>query len=189
MASAEVDVQLVLVTGASGYIASHVVQQLLKNGYRVRGTVRSKKNATKVQHLLNLCPDAQHELELVEADLLDVESWKPAVDGCSHVIHVASPFPSEAPKHEDEIIKPALEGTLNVLKACQNAGTVKRVVVTSSIAAVSGGFTGESNVVFSEKDWPNVDTIGTYEKSKTLAEKAAWDFVDKLKVIFYVFKI
>ncbi|XP_070545374.1 uncharacterized protein [Ptychodera flava] len=173
-------VNMVLVTGASGYVAAHVTQQLLRAGYRVRGTVRSLENKAKVEPLRNLCPDAKHQLELVEADLLKPDSWKAAVEGCSHVIHIASPFPSERPRDEKEVIEPAVQGTTSILKACQEVGNVKRVVLTSSIVAVSG--TGmEPNHVYSEADWPDLAAIGPYEKSKTLAEKAAWDFIENLK--------
>ncbi|XP_077988235.1 uncharacterized protein LOC144442737 [Glandiceps talaboti] len=177
------DVQLVLVTGASGFIASHVTQQLLRVGYRVRGTVRSLKNEKKVQPLYNLCPDSKHKLELVEADLGEPDSWQKAVEGCSHVLHIASPFPATIPKDENELVKPAVEGTTNVLKACQQVGGVKRVVLTSSIAAICGSFDGniDNNRIYSEKDWPNPDIITPYEKSKTLAERAAWEFVKNLK--------
>ncbi|XP_077987851.1 uncharacterized protein LOC144442390 [Glandiceps talaboti] len=176
------DVKLVLVTGASGFIASHVTQQLLRAGYRVRGTVRSLKNEKKVQPLYNLCPDSKHKLELVEADLLDPDGWKKAVEGCSHVLHIASPFPASVPKDENEVIKPAVEGTTNVLKACQQVGGVKRVVVTSSVVAISGnGISIDNNHIYTEDDWPNPDMNTPYEKSKIFAEKAAWDFVENLK--------
>ena len=118
---------LVLVSGASGFVACHVVQQLQQAGYRVRGTVRSLKNEAKCQPLRELCPDAAHPIELVEADLLDAESWPKAVEGCTYVIHTASPFPAANPKHEDELIKPAVEGTLNVLRAAKDVSSVKRV--------------------------------------------------------------
>eukprot|EP00914_Ancora_sagittata_P013490 GHVO01026547.1.p1 GENE.GHVO01026547.1~~GHVO01026547.1.p1 ORF type:complete len:397 (+),score=40.31 GHVO01026547.1:111-1193(+) len=178
------EITKVLVTGASGYIATHVVQQLLKAGYSVRGTVRSLVNEQKVKPLKELCPDAAHPLELVEADLNDPECWDKAVEGCSHVMHTASPFPSSTPKDpEKEIIRPAVDGALNVLQACAKH-QVKRVVLTSSIAAVSGGLgdPDKPDHVFSEVDWTNSDQAGidSYVKSKTLAERAAWDFVEKL---------
>lgn len=101
---------LVLVTGASGYIASHLVKQLLEAGYRVRGTVRKLSDEKKVSHLRNLVPDAKHPLELVEADLLNDQSWFAAVQGCTCVHHTASPFPSTIPDDENELIKPAVNG-------------------------------------------------------------------------------
>lgn len=168
---------LILVTGASGFIATHIVKLLLEKGYRVRGTVRSLKNEKKVAPLRNLAPNSKFEIELVEADLMNEESWLKAVKGCTYVFHTASPVPLYVPKNEDEIVRPAVNGTLYVFKACVQEGvTVKRVVLTSSLAAIAGekfidGYT------YSEKDWPKVETLGPYCKSKMLAEKAAWDFV------------
>ena len=169
---------LVLVSGASGFVACHVVQQLQQAGYRVRGTVRSLKNEAKVKPIRELCPDAAHPIELVEADLLDADTWPKAVKGCTYVIHTASPFPAANPKHEDELVKPAVEGTLNVLRAAHAAGTVKRVVVTSSMAAVFGAETGANGVTYNEDDFPDASEkhMEPYVKSKSKAEKAAWDF-------------
>ncbi|KAK7090237.1 uncharacterized protein [Littorina saxatilis] len=169
----------VLVTGASGYLAGHVTKQLQEAGHVVRGTVRSLKNTDKVKHLYNLCPDAKHKLELVEADLNKPESWEPAVSGMTYVIHVASPFPLENPKHEDEVIKPAVEGTLSVLEACAKAGTVKRVVLTSSCAAID--WTPETHdKPRDESSWSDPSKQDPYSKSKTLAETAAWNFIKEL---------
>lgn len=171
------DDDLILVTGASGYIATHIVKQLLEEGYRVRGTVRSLKDEKKVDPLRNLTKKARFPVELVEADLLNETSWSNAVKGCTHVIHTASPFPS-ATRHRNEevLIKPALNGTLNVLRACvQEGSNVKRVVLTSSIAAIAGEIYKEG-YTYSEKDWPEGE-LEPYLKSKTVAEKAAWDFV------------
>ena len=170
---------LVLVTGASGFLATHVVQQLQQAGYRVRGTVRSTKNEDKVKPLRELCPDSKHPLELVEADLTQPDSWKAAVKDCTYVIHTASPFPAENPRNEDEVVKPAVEGALSVLRACSETETVKRVVLTSSVAAVNNGMTQEGD--FDEENWTDPDASAyPYIKSKTLAEKSAWDFVKDL---------
>ena len=169
--------EIVLVTGASGYIATHIIKQLLELDYRVRGTVRSLKNESKVAPLRKLVNNPKHELELVEADLLDEKSWLDAVRGCTYVLHTASPFPNEAPADENELITPAVNGTLNVLKACvQDDSIVKRVVLTSSVAAIADSplIDGKS---YSENDWPEPKTLSPYPKSKTLAEKAGWDFV------------
>ena len=173
---------VVLVTGASGFIATHVIKQLLQEGkYRVRGTVRDSKNEVKVRPLMELVPDAARPLELVDADLLNDESWKEAVRGCTFVLHLASPFPSKQPKNEDEVIRPAVEGTLSVLRACSEAGTVKRVVFVSSIAAVSAGLNGESGKIHTEEDWSAEEACTPYEKSKLKAEKAALDFMKNLE--------
>uniref|UniRef100_A0A914DSQ0 NAD-dependent epimerase/dehydratase domain-containing protein n=1 Tax=Acrobeloides nanus TaxID=290746 RepID=A0A914DSQ0_9BILA len=167
----------VLVTGASGYVGSHCVQQLLTSGYNVRGTVRSLKNKEKVQPLRNL-RHARERLELVEADLMEPNSWPKAVDSCDYVLHVASPFQLVA---DENTITTAVEGTLNVLKACSKCNTVKKVVLTSSCASIMYGHE-DYNHVFTEKDWSNVNgkNINTYSKSKTFAEKAAWEFVDSI---------
>ncbi|GIY35260.1 cinnamoyl-CoA reductase 1 [Caerostris darwini] len=172
----------VLVTGASGYVAAHIVKLLLEEGYKVRGTVRDAKNEEKVKPLKELCPDATYPLELVEADLLKEETWKEAVKDCSYVIHTASPFPSAPPANADDVIKPALDGTKNVLQACADSGSVKRVVVTSSIVAIHGEMVMEEGKEYTEGDWTNTESssLDAYSKSKTLAERAAWDFVKEL---------
>jgi len=175
-------IKMILVTGASGYIATHVVQQLQQLGHQVRGTVRSLENEVKVQPLRNLCPDAKYPLELVEADLLDEESLERAVDGCEYVIHTASPFPANNPLTIDELVVPAVNGTLGVLKACRNHG-VKRVVLTSSTVAIHGPMLQlEDGKTYTEEDWPKpMDNVSqAYAISKTKAEKAAWDFVASL---------
>ena len=166
----------VLVTGASGFIGLHCVLQLLQEGYRVRGTVRSQGRADEVREAMEGNVDVGDRLEIVEADLTRDEGWADAVHGCSYVLHVASPFPNRAPEHEDELIKPAKEGTLRVLRAAANAG-VKRVVITSSLAAVAGGHPLDDARVFTEEDWSIIERCPPYPKSKTLAERAAWDFV------------
>ena len=125
----------------SDFIATHIIKQLLELGYRVRGTVRSLKNEEKVAPLRKLVNYPKHELELVEADLLDEGSWYNAVQGCTHVLHTASSFPNESPKDENELIVPAVNGTLNVFNACVQQGSrVKRVVLTSSIAAIAHNY-------------------------------------------------
>ena len=172
---------VVLVTGASGFIGLHCVQQLLEQGYRVRGTVRSQARANEVRDAMaaNVDTQALERLELVEADLTKDEGWAEAASGCTYVLHVASPFPNRTPEHEDELIKPAKEGTLRVLRAAADAG-VRRVVLTSSLAAVSGGHPDDNARVYTEDDWSIVERCPPYPKSKTLAESAAWDFVASL---------
>ena len=133
--------------------------------------------------LLELVPDAKYPLRLVEADLSKADSWAKAVNRCKYVLHVASPFIVNV-TDEAAIIRTAVEGTVNVLQASADAGTVKRVVVTSSVAAVSCGLIGNPNnppdYVYTEKDWSPEAACAPYEKSKLKAEQAAWDFVKKL---------
>ncbi|XP_003385061.1 PREDICTED: anthocyanidin reductase ((2S)-flavan-3-ol-forming)-like [Amphimedon queenslandica] len=175
---------LVLVTGASGFIAAHVIKQLAANGkYRIRGTVRDATNEAKTKPIREL--PGGDTMELVSANLTSEEEWKAAVKGCTYVLHVASPFPLKKPKNEDEVILPAREGALNVLKACaEEAGSpdrqLKRVVLVSSIAAVSNGLVGPSGT-YSEENWSDETKIPPYEKSKLLAERASWEFVEKLE--------
>jgi dihydroflavonol-4-reductase len=170
----------VLVTGATGFIALHCIQQLLDAGYAVRGTARAGNAVDKVRHTLRAHvrdPAALERVEIVAADLASDAGWHEAVAGCRYVLHVASPFPSAPPKHENDIIAPARDGALRVLRAAQAAG-VERVVMTSSLAAVLYGV--DRDKTFTEADWSNVDDprIGPYEKSKTIAERAAWDFAN-----------
>jgi len=172
----------ILVTGASGYIAGHVVLQLLKKGYSVRGTVRSLANTKKYQYIIDLkeqLPQYRDKIELVEANLSDAGCWDQAVAGCDGVMHVASPFVLKSPKDENELIKPAVEGTLNVLQSCTRNG-IRKVVVTSSVAAVITGHLEDRE--YDENDWPNEANkkVNVYMKSKGLAEKAAWDYVNSL---------
>jgi dihydroflavonol-4-reductase len=169
----------VLVTGASGFIGLHCVLQLLQQGYRVRGTVRSEARATEVREAMERNVDVGDRLEIIEADLTCDAGWADAARGCTYVLHVASPFPNQVPEHEDELIKPAMEGTRRVLKAAAEAG-VQRVVLTSSLAAISGGHPVDNSRVYSEDDWSIIERCPPYPKSKTLAERAAWDFVASL---------
>lgn len=182
--SVEPEAPLVLVSGISGFIASWVAHGALKLGYRVRGTVRSLANEAKVKHLRDLCPGSRYKVELVEADLLDEQSWISAVAGCDYILHVASPFVIEEPKDPNDLILPAINGTLNVLKAASKMDKPpRRVVVTSSTASIAYG-TDCHNRVYTDADWTVHDSkefpINSYTKSKVLAERAAWDFVEKL---------
>lgn len=180
----EAQAPLVLVTGISGFIASWVAHGALKLGYRVRGTVRSLGNEDKVKHLRDLCPGSKHKVELVEADLLDEASWDNAVVGCDYILHVASPFSTVEPKDPNDLILPAVNGTLNVLRAASKLDKPpKRVVVTSSSAAVLYG-TNPKDHTYTDADWTVPDSaefpLTTYIRSKYLAEKAAWEFVESL---------
>jgi nucleoside-diphosphate-sugar epimerase len=164
--------QLVLVTGGSGFIGAHCIKRLFEDGYRVRTTVRSLSREDEVRQMVGDGP-----LEVVTADLTSDAGWPEAVAGCAYVLHVASPFPLGQPKDEDELIVPAREGALRVLRAAREAG-VQRVVLTSSFAAIGYGH-GRADTVYDETVWTDVDAPGVtaYAKSKTLAERAAWDFV------------
>ena len=153
----------------------------------VLNTLSQSISQPQVQPLHDLVPDAKYPLELVEADLSDKECWGPAVDGCTYVFHVASPFPSpnDGKPDENALISQAVGGVENVLAACAESGTVKRVVVTSSIAAVSCGMAGNpgrpDDHVYTEDDWSVEDACAPYEKSKLKAERVAWAFVEKLE--------
>ena len=170
--------ETVLVTGISGFVAKHVALEFLKAGYRVRGTVRSKAKGAKVVETLAKHTDIQ-ALECVEADLNGDAGWDEAMQGCDHVAHVASPFPMAQPKDEGELVRPAVEGTLRVLRAAKRAG-VKRFVQTSSVASVMYD-PEKTSQTFDEDDWTNVSEPGitAYVKSKTLAERAAREFIEK----------
>jgi nucleoside-diphosphate-sugar epimerase len=168
----------VLVTGGSGFIGSHTILQLLTAGHQVRTTVRNLKREDDVRAMLKRGgAEPGERLSFIAADLEKDAGWPEAADGCEYVLHVASPFPETVPKHEDELIVPAREGTLRVLRAARDAG-VKRVVLTSSFAAIGYGHKPQS-APFTEKDWTDVNGEGLtpYAKSKTLAERAAWDFM------------
>jgi len=170
--------ETILVTGGSGFVGSHSILQLLAAGYQVRTTVRSLKREGDVRAMLKEGGlEAGDRLSLVAADLEGEAGWAQAVAGCEYVLHVASPFPQTVPKHEDELIVPAREGTLRVLRAARDAG-VKRVVLTSSFAAIGYGHKAQS-APFKETDWTDLNGEGVtaYAKSKTLAERAAWDFI------------
>lgn len=174
--------KLILVTGGSGFLGVHCIAEALRAGYRVRTTVRSlAKEKTVREGLTHAQPPVDAtKLEFVVADLLKDEGWTEAAKGAEIVLHVASPFPSATPSHEDELIKPAREGTLRVLRAAKAAGTVKRVVVTSSVASIAYGT--QLKPMYTEKDWSDPEgkqlPISAYAKSKTLAEKAAWNFIE-----------
>jgi dihydroflavonol-4-reductase len=169
--------QLVLVTGGSGFIAVHCIAKLLQQGYSVRTTLRSLNRENEVKEMLkNGGITSFDNLSFIQADLKDDKNWNEAVKGCDYVLHVASPTPIVNYKHEDEMINPARDGVLRVLKASKEAN-VKRVVLTSAYGAVGMGHKNRTTP-FTEKDWSilSADTH-PYQKSKTIAEKAAWDFI------------
>lgn len=170
----------VLVTGGSGFIGAHAILQLLAAGHQVRTTVRSLKREGDVRAMLKVGGvEAGNRLSFIGADLEKDAGWREAVAGCEYVLHVASPLPPSVPRHEDELIVPAREGTLRVLRASRDAG-VKRVVLTSSFAAIGYGYKSRT-IPFDETNWTDLDgeVVAPYQKSKTLAERAAWDFIAK----------
>lgn len=170
--------ETVLVTGGSGYIAGRCILHLLQAGYPVRATMRSLKRADEVRAMLKAGGvDPGERLTFFAADLTSDAGWAEAVAGCAFVLHVASPLAAVQPKDENELIVPAREGTLRVLRASRDAG-VRRVVLTSSFAAVGYGHPAPGKV-FTEEDWSDLNSpgISAYEKSKTIAERAAWDFI------------
>jgi len=164
----------VCITGASGFIASHAIKQLLEKGYKVRGTVRG--DAGKYPYLTEL-PGASERLELVQADLLTDGAYDSVVEGCDYVLHTASPYVVNVKDPQTELVDPAVKGTTNVLKSCKKAKSVKRVVLTSSMAAITDEPSDDK--IFTEADWNNLSSLkrNPYYYSKTEAEKSAWEFV------------
>lgn len=171
----------VLVTGGTGFIACHCILRLLADGHSVRTTVRSLAREGEVRAMLKVGgAEPGGELTFAAADLMKDEGWAAAAAGCEFVLHVASPLPVGVPKDENELIGPARAGTLRVLKAARDSG-VRRVVLTSSFAAIGYGHNPPLARPFEERDWtePEAAGVSAYARSKTLAEKAAWDFMGK----------
>lgn len=167
----------VLITGISGFIALQTAIEFLNHGYVVRGTVRSLSKADRVRELLKEHTDIAN-LEFAEADLLSDDGWDDAMSGCDFVAHLASPFPLVQPKDENELIKPAVDGTLRVLKSAAR-NNLKRFIQTSSTVAIAYGHPHDRTEPFTEKDWTILDGPGTtaYAKSKTLAEQEGRKFM------------
>ena len=178
--------QTVLVTGGSGFLGGWCVAELLRRGHSVRTTVRDLSREgevrSRVQNLAGESPTtgSDSRLSFVTADLHHDTGWEQAVDGCEHVLHVASPFPLAQPKDPDELIVPARDGTLRVLRAALKAGA-SRVVVTSSVAAVGGSASGAGRTL-DESDWTDTGdpSVTPYARSKTIAERAAWDLAAEM---------
>ena len=166
----------VLVTGGSGFIGSHALLQLLATGHEVRTTIRSLQREAGLRALLRANAADDTRLHCFATDLTQDAGWTDAVAGCDFVLHIASPFPAGIPKHEDELIVPARDGALRVLRAARDAGA-RRVVLTSSFAAIGYGHP-QQQAAFDETTWTHLDgSIAAYTRSKTLAERAAWDFL------------
>ena len=168
--------ETVLVTGGSGFLGSWCVIELLRRGHRVRTTVRSLSREPELRAAVESQVDPGERLSVLAADLSDDAGWPEAVDGCAYVLHVASPFPPAQPRDPDELIVPARDGTLRVIRASL-AGGVRRTVVTSSVAAIGGN--GSPQRPLTEADWTDPARAGLtpYTRSKTIAEQAAWELV------------
>ncbi|CAI8608382.1 unnamed protein product [Vicia faba] len=178
--------KVVCVTGASGYIASWIVKFLLQRGYTVRATVRDPSNPKKVDHLIKI-DGAKERLQLFKADLLEQGSFDSAIEGCDGVFHTASPARFVVDDPQAELIDPAVKGTLNVLKSCAKSPSVKRVVFTSSTAAVLFNTRPKNPEVIVDETWfsdPNFcrELQLWYMLSKTLAEAGAWEFANENKI-------
>ncbi len=166
-----------LVTGGNGYLGTHLIAALLRAGSPVRTTVRSAASEESLRAAVRRGSADDAGLEIVVADLTADDGWKAAVTGCEQVYHVASPLPYVQPKDPDELIVPAREGVLRVLRAARDADA-RRVVLTSSFAAI--GYTPKPSAEFTEDDWTDPDTPGLapYPRSKAIAERAAWDLME-----------
>ncbi len=168
----------VLVTGGSGYVGTQLIAALLRDGRRVRATVRSPEREADVRAAVRRGAADDSSLEVVTADLTADEGWTAAAAGCEEVHHVASPIPAAQPDDPDELIVAAREGTLRALRAARDAGA-RRVVLTSSFAAV--GYSPKPGAEYTEADWtdPDMPGLAAYPRSKTIAERAAWDFIER----------
>jgi nucleoside-diphosphate-sugar epimerase len=176
----------VLVTGATGYIAGWVVKDLLDEGITVHAPIRDTDNTQKREHLDKLAENSSGKIKYFESDLMIEDSYKEAMKGCELVIHTASPFVMDSKDPQKEVIEPALKGTQNVLKTVNETESVKRVVLTSSVAAIYGnGIDGQSveGGLFNESMWntTSTSTDGEYSYSKTVAEKEAWKICEEQK--------
>lgn len=177
--------ETVCVTGASGFIASYIIQALLSKGYTVRGTVRSVSDLSKYAYLTNL-PNAQENLTLHEANLEVEGSFDSVIEGCDYVLHTASPYIVTAKDPQRDLVDPALNGTKNVLASCSRNPQLKKVVVTSSLAAITEQ--PENGHVYTEEDWNTTSSLtrNAYYYSKTLAERYVWEFVENERPHFDV---
>jgi nucleoside-diphosphate-sugar epimerase len=177
--------KLVCITGASGFIGTHVVRECLARGYRVRATVRDHNNPEKVAHLKELAKDAAHPLELFSADLLKPGSFDEAFAGCDFICHVAASVKLTASDPQKEIVDPAVLGTKQILESASRVSSLTRIVMTSSIAAIYNNQPRPTHV-YTEKDWCEDATLqgSPYPLAKTLSERAAWEYIETHKPSF-----
>ena len=168
----------VFITGATGFLASHCIKLLLQKGYLITSSTRSLENPI-IKELYNITPNAKQNLKIIKADLLDAESWKNHLKGFDYLLHLASPVFIKPPKDKNKILNPAINGTKNVLLAAVH-NSLKKVVVTSSIAAISGTKPKPNNW-YTPSDFSDPNSPQLYPKSKVRAEKEAWEIYKKFK--------
>ncbi len=175
--------ELVLVTGVSGFLGSHIILQLLEKGYRVRGSVRDPARNDSLLNLFKESAPADASIELVQLDLTKDDGWSEAASGCDYILHIASPIPLNSPKERDALVGPARDGAIRALRAAKGAGC-KRVVLTSSLASVSYQRQHDQDHPYTEEDWsdPENPDISPYIRSKILAERAAWQFAKENQI-------
>ena len=170
----------IFISGGSGYLALHCIKLALEKGYRVKTSVRNESKKVEVLNAIKDYLKKPEDLEFCILDLLNDQGWNESMIGCDFLLHTASPFPFKQPKNEQDLIKPAVQGTIRALNAAKTAD-IKRLVITSSVASIAFGH-NKKNITVSHKDWTNTNSpkgIDAYIKSKTYAEKAAWEFVNK----------
>ncbi len=176
----EIKKEKVLVTGASGYIALHCISELLKRGYKVRGSLRDMSKEPKTRDYF-VCDKENSNLEFCKLDLLNDEGWEDAASDCDYIMHIASPFIIEEPKNEKNLIEPALEGTLRALNTAKK-NNIKKFILTSSMASVAYGHKAK---ICNKDNWTDTSkNVGAYVRSKTIAERAAWKFIKDNNVPF-----
>jgi nucleoside-diphosphate-sugar epimerase len=181
MEGGKTSTETVLVTGGSGFLGSWCLVELLRRGYQVRTTVRDLSREPKIRAMLEPEAEAGDRLSVHVADLTDDAGCESAIGGCDYVLHVASPFPPQQPKDPDELIVPAREGTLRVLRTALGAGVKRIVLTTSAVAVANSGSPPTSGEAFTEEDWsdPANPDLTSYGRSKTIAERSAWDLVNE----------
>ena len=170
----------IFISGGSGYLALHCIKLALEKGYRVKTSVRNESKKVEVLNAIKDYLKKPEDLEFCILDLLSDEGWNESMIGCDFLLHTASPFPFKQPKNEQDLIKPAVQGTIRALNAAKTAN-IKRVVITSSVASIAFGH-NKKNITVNHKDWTNTNSpkgVDAYMKSKTFAEKSAWEFVNK----------